>query len=131
MTGVVVVGAGPTALLLAGDLAADGVEVTVLERRREESPLTRAFAVHARTLEQLDAAAVRAVHTWLASQPIGWDNVALELRDKYFELKRLLEAQGDSLDTDATYDDGAAAGDARRGAVGGGSSWSDWLEEDD
>ncbi|MCO7193144.1 FAD-dependent monooxygenase [Pseudonocardia sp. McavD-2-B] len=55
MTGVVVVGAGPTALLLAGDLAADGVEVTVLERRREESPLTRAFAVHARTLEQLDA----------------------------------------------------------------------------
>ncbi|WFG47217.1 FAD-dependent monooxygenase [Pseudonocardia alni] len=55
MSGVVVVGAGPTALLLAGDLAIAGVDVTVLERRREESPLTRAFAVHARTLEQLDA----------------------------------------------------------------------------
>lgn len=50
----VVVGAGPTSLLLAGDLAAAGVDVTVLERRREPSPLTRAFAVHARTLEQLD-----------------------------------------------------------------------------
>ena len=55
MTDVIVVGAGPTGLLLAGDLAAAGVRVTVLERRTTESNLTRAFAVHARTLEQLDA----------------------------------------------------------------------------
>jgi 2-polyprenyl-6-methoxyphenol hydroxylase-like FAD-dependent oxidoreductase len=53
---VVIVGAGPTGLLLAGDLAAAGVSVTVLERRPEqEHNLTRAFAVHARTLEVLDA----------------------------------------------------------------------------
>lgn len=52
---VVVVGAGPTGLLLAGDLAVAGLRVTVLERRAAESNLTRAFAVHARTLEQLDA----------------------------------------------------------------------------
>ncbi|GAA1965936.1 FAD-dependent monooxygenase [Kitasatospora viridis] len=52
---VIVVGAGPTGLLLAGDLAAAGVAVTVLEQRSEESNLTRAFGVHARTLEQLDA----------------------------------------------------------------------------
>jgi 2-polyprenyl-6-methoxyphenol hydroxylase-like FAD-dependent oxidoreductase len=53
---VVVVGAGPTGLLLAGDLAVAGVRVTVLEQRPEqESNLTRAFAVHARTLEVLDA----------------------------------------------------------------------------
>ncbi|MEH1013563.1 FAD-dependent monooxygenase [Micromonospora sp. CPCC 206060] len=51
---VVVVGAGPTGLLLAGDLAAAGVRTTVLERRTTESNLTRAFGVHARTLEQLD-----------------------------------------------------------------------------
>lgn len=51
---VIVVGAGPTGLLLAGDLAQAGVGVTVLERRRDESNLTRAFAVHARTLELLD-----------------------------------------------------------------------------
>ncbi|WP_448005660.1 FAD-dependent monooxygenase [Agromyces bauzanensis] len=51
---VIVVGAGPTGLLLAGDLAEAGVAVTVLERRRDESNLTRAFAVHARTLELLD-----------------------------------------------------------------------------
>jgi 2-polyprenyl-6-methoxyphenol hydroxylase-like FAD-dependent oxidoreductase len=49
------VGAGPTGLLLAGDLAAAGVPVTVLERRAEESPLSRALGVHARTLEMLDA----------------------------------------------------------------------------
>ncbi|MFD4143780.1 FAD-dependent monooxygenase [Streptomyces sp. NPDC058572] len=53
---VVVVGAGPTGMLLAGDLAAAGVPVTVLERRpRETSNITRAFGVHARTLELLDA----------------------------------------------------------------------------
>jgi 2-polyprenyl-6-methoxyphenol hydroxylase-like FAD-dependent oxidoreductase len=52
---VIVVGAGPTGLLLAGDLAAAGVRCTVLERRRDEQNTTRAFAVHARTLEELDA----------------------------------------------------------------------------
>lgn len=51
---VVVVGAGPTGLLLAGDLAEAGVAVTLLERRTHESNVTRAFAVHARTMEELD-----------------------------------------------------------------------------
>ncbi|MEV5909812.1 FAD-dependent monooxygenase [Streptomyces chartreusis] len=53
---VIVVGSGPTGLLLAGDLAAAGVPVTLVERRpRKISNLSRAFGVHARTLEQLDA----------------------------------------------------------------------------
>jgi hypothetical protein len=52
---VAIVGAGPTGLLLAGDLAAAGVPCTVLERRAGESNLTQAFSVHARTLELLDA----------------------------------------------------------------------------
>ncbi|MFI0486980.1 FAD-dependent monooxygenase [Actinomadura sp. 9N215] len=56
---VLIVGAGPTGLLLAGDLAAAGIGCTVLERRdAETSNLTRAFAVHARTLEMLDARGV-------------------------------------------------------------------------
>jgi len=52
---VLVVGAGPTGLLLVGDLAEAGVSVRILERRTEESNVTRAFGVHARTLELLDA----------------------------------------------------------------------------
>src|SRR2546423_1797597 len=52
---VLVVGAGPTGLLLAGELAQAGVIPTLVERRDQESNLTRAFAVHARTLELLDA----------------------------------------------------------------------------
>ncbi|MFJ8826353.1 FAD-dependent monooxygenase [Streptomyces sp. NPDC102467] len=53
---VLVVGAGPTGLLLAGDLAAAGVPVTLVEKRPPGiSNLSRAFVVHARTLEQLDA----------------------------------------------------------------------------
>jgi 2-polyprenyl-6-methoxyphenol hydroxylase-like FAD-dependent oxidoreductase len=55
---VLVAGAGPTGLLLAGDLARAGVRCAILERRTEESNLTRAFAVHARTLEILDARGV-------------------------------------------------------------------------
>lgn len=53
---VLIAGAGPTGLLLAGDLAALGVSVTLVERRpRRTSNMTRAFAVHARTLELLDS----------------------------------------------------------------------------
>ncbi|MFD7290835.1 FAD-dependent oxidoreductase [Streptomyces sp. NPDC059863] len=56
VTDVIVVGAGPTGLLLAGDLAAAGHSVTLVERRPEAvGNLTRALAVHARTMEQLDA----------------------------------------------------------------------------
>ncbi|MGY2124287.1 FAD-dependent monooxygenase [Nocardia gipuzkoensis] len=54
-TDVLVVGGGPTGLLLAGDLARAGVAVTLVERHQQGSDLTRAFGVHARTLEQLDA----------------------------------------------------------------------------
>ena len=54
-TDILIVGAGPTGLTLAGDLAARGVSVTVIERRAQEANTTRAFAVHARTMEQLDA----------------------------------------------------------------------------
>jgi 2-polyprenyl-6-methoxyphenol hydroxylase-like FAD-dependent oxidoreductase len=70
-TEVLIVGAGPTGLLLAGDLADAGVAVTVLERRAEESNLTRAFAVHARTLEMLDARGL-ADDVVATGQQVGW-----------------------------------------------------------
>ncbi|MFI6738384.1 FAD-dependent oxidoreductase [Nonomuraea sp. NPDC050451] len=54
-TDVIVVGAGPTGLMLACELALAGVRCRLFERRAEQPNITRAFAVHARTLELLDA----------------------------------------------------------------------------
>jgi 2-polyprenyl-6-methoxyphenol hydroxylase-like FAD-dependent oxidoreductase len=52
---VIIAGAGPTGLMLACELALAGVPCRVLDRRAGQSNVTRAFAVHARTLELLDA----------------------------------------------------------------------------
>ena len=52
---VVVVGAGPTGLMLACELALGGVKARLLDERTDMPNITRAFAVHARTLELLDA----------------------------------------------------------------------------
>src|SRR3954471_18143596 len=52
---VLVVGAGPTGLTAAGDLARAVRSVTVLERWPTVNPSSRAFATMARTLEVLDA----------------------------------------------------------------------------
>ncbi|WP_028045221.1 FAD-dependent monooxygenase [Cellulomonas sp. URHE0023] len=52
---VVIVGAGPTGLVLAGELALAGVHVVVVERRASQQvDGTRAGGLHARTLEMLD-----------------------------------------------------------------------------
>jgi oxygenase len=52
---VVVVGAGPVGLLLAGELAGAGVGVVVLERLTEPTTESRASTLHARTMEILDS----------------------------------------------------------------------------
>ncbi|WP_089107665.1 FAD-dependent oxidoreductase [Streptomyces hyaluromycini] len=52
---VVVVGAGPVGLLLAGELAGAGVDVVVLERLDVPTTASRASTLHARTMEILDS----------------------------------------------------------------------------
>ncbi|MEU6145017.1 FAD-dependent oxidoreductase [Streptomyces sp. NPDC047081] len=51
---VIVVGAGPTGLALACELAAAGVSCTVLERRTSPSAQSRAMGLYSRTMEVLD-----------------------------------------------------------------------------
>jgi len=52
---VVIVGAGPTGLMLAGELALARVDVAIVERRdSQELAGTRAGGLHARTIEVLD-----------------------------------------------------------------------------
>ncbi|RMI31178.1 SDR family oxidoreductase [Nocardia stercoris] len=52
-TDVIVVGAGPAGLLLAGDLAAGGVRVTVLEQLIAPMTESRASTLHTRTMRLL------------------------------------------------------------------------------
>ncbi|WP_332757962.1 FAD-dependent monooxygenase [Streptomyces sp. MT206] len=116
---VVVIGAGPTGLLLAGDLAAAGLHVILLERRaRTAANLTRAFAVHARTLELLDA---RGLADELVStgrridrvRPFGGIALSLQrLRSRYpfvlitpqYETEKLLERRALSTGAVIRYD---------------------------
>lgn len=53
-TDVIVVGAGPTGLFLAGELALLGVRVTVLERLQEPDPTIKAGSINVASAEILD-----------------------------------------------------------------------------
>lgn len=50
---VIVVGGGPVGLTLAGELRLAGLQVAVVERRRERVQQSRALTLHGRTLEML------------------------------------------------------------------------------
>ncbi|MFH0246520.1 FAD-dependent monooxygenase [Streptomyces sp. HK10] len=54
-TQVIVVGAGPVGLLLAGELALRGIQVTIVEQRHGPTTESRASTLHARTMELLDS----------------------------------------------------------------------------
>ena len=51
---VIVVGAGPVGLMLAGELRLGGADVLVLERLARPTTESRASTLHARTMEILD-----------------------------------------------------------------------------
>ncbi|MHC9293956.1 FAD-dependent monooxygenase [Mycobacterium sp. LTG2003] len=54
MADVIVVGAGPTGLMLAGELARGGVSVELVDRAHERPGTSRAAGVNARTMEVFD-----------------------------------------------------------------------------
>ncbi|HEY1970101.1 MAG TPA: FAD-dependent monooxygenase, partial [Pseudonocardia sp.] len=54
MIDVIVVGGGPTGVLLAGELRLQGVNVVVLERDAEPTEVVRALGLHSRSIEIMD-----------------------------------------------------------------------------
>lgn len=65
-TQVIIVGAGPVGLMLAGELRLGGAEVIVLERLATPTTESRASTLHARTMEILDQ---RGLLTTLGTPP--------------------------------------------------------------
>src|SRR5687768_15230886 len=52
--GILVVGGGPTGLLMASELLRHGVSCRVVDENADPSPLSRAIGIHARTMELFD-----------------------------------------------------------------------------
>ena len=81
---VVIVGGGPTGLMLAGELALAGVDVAIVERRAgQEFAGSRAGGLHARTIEVFDqrGLADRFLSEGQVAQVAAFAGVALDISD--------------------------------------------------
>src|ERR1700759_3947351 len=81
---VVIAGAGPTGLMLAGELALAGVDVAIVERRASQDLVgSRAGGLHSRTIEVLDrrCIAVRFLAEGQKAQTAGFAGVHFDLSD--------------------------------------------------
>src|SRR5215203_3027508 len=81
---VVIAGAGPTGLMLAGELALAGVDVAIVERRAgQDLPGSRAGGLHSRTIEVLDQRGIadRFLSEGQVAQVAGFAGVRLDISD--------------------------------------------------
>jgi 2-polyprenyl-6-methoxyphenol hydroxylase-like FAD-dependent oxidoreductase len=81
---VVIVGAGPTGLMLAGELALASVDVAIVERRaNQELAGSRAGGLHSRTIEVLDQRGIanRFLTEGQVAQVAGFAGVRLDMSD--------------------------------------------------
>ena len=84
MHAVVIVGSGPTGMMLAAELTLAGVDVAVVERRASpDLDRARAGGLHARTIELLDQRDVadRFVSQGQAMQIQGYSGIRLDISD--------------------------------------------------
>jgi 2-polyprenyl-6-methoxyphenol hydroxylase-like FAD-dependent oxidoreductase len=81
---VVIAGAGPTGLMLAGELALAGIDVAIVERRANQD-LTgaRAGGLHSRTIEVLDQRGIadRFLSQGQVAQIVGFAWIRLDMSD--------------------------------------------------
>jgi 2-polyprenyl-6-methoxyphenol hydroxylase-like FAD-dependent oxidoreductase len=81
---VLIVGGGPTGLMLAGELALAGVDAAIVERRASQDlPGSRAGGLHARTIEVLDQRGIadRFLAEGQVAQVAGFARVAFDISD--------------------------------------------------
>ena len=81
---VIITGAGPVGLMLAGELALAGIEVAILERRATQGLAgSRAGGLHSRTIEVLDQRGIadRFLSEGKKAQVAGFAGVQLDLSD--------------------------------------------------
>src|SRR5215475_13966304 len=81
---VVIVGGGPTGLMLAGELALAGVDVAIVERRASQDLIgLRAGGLHARTIEVLDQRGIadRFLAQGQVAQVAGFAWIRLDISD--------------------------------------------------
>ena len=81
---VLIVGGGPTGLMLAGELALAGVDAAIVERRASQDlPGSRAGGLHARTIEVLDQRGIadRFLAEGQVAQVAGFARVQFDLSD--------------------------------------------------
>jgi 3-(3-hydroxy-phenyl)propionate hydroxylase len=81
---VVIAGAGPTGMMLAGELALAGVDVVIVERRVDQGvDGSRAGGLHARTIEVLDQRGIadRFLSAGTVMQAQGFAGIPLDISD--------------------------------------------------
>jgi 2-polyprenyl-6-methoxyphenol hydroxylase-like FAD-dependent oxidoreductase len=81
---VVIVGGGPTGLMLAGELALAGVNVAIVERRASQDLIgSRAGGLHARTIEVLDQRGIadRFLSQGQVAQVASFSMIPLDISD--------------------------------------------------